>query len=56
MGYEYEVYIWTGAEYILAWSGDNQRDALMAMQQSANDGIRCIKLEWRPRDKPGGGE
>jgi hypothetical protein len=56
MGYEYEVYIWTGREYIPYWSGDNFHDAHMAMQHAANEGARCIKLEWRPRDKPGGGE
>lgn len=48
MGYEYEVYVWNGREYLLYWQGETWPEAVAQMNKAASEGFKCIKFEWRP--------
>lgn len=53
MGNKYEISIWkldddANYHYESVWTGESRDKALKIMDKYAKQGIRCIKLEYRP--------
>jgi len=53
MGDTYKVEVYKQLEdesygYIVVYRGESYRDAIKVMRINARDGIKCIKMEWRP--------
>jgi len=53
MGFEFQVWEWevldTGADWKLIIETEWMWEAIATMQERAENGARCLKLEWRPR-------